>query len=339
MSDSADTLTVLHSPHLRLAKRLRIDGGSDGYDKAKTLDAYTVEVTGLDDLFQLLQRLVSRPSCCVVRGRLLYGNSAKGIRRLLHIDRETGELPTFEDTPRRWLALDLDGLPMPEGVAPSDLAACGAAAVEALPEAFRGAACIVQASASHGVKPGLRLRVWVWLSRPTWGHEVKRWLKSTPCDPSVFGAVQPIYTAAPVLAPGVANPVPVRLLAVTGEATVKVPPPETLAPPPPPEAKRSTTSPGEATAHRYVRKALERAATNIANAREGNRHPLIVAETCRLARFVESGWLTSSNLADIVREAARQAGKDDKGELDAAIAYGLANPWKAGPMPRDVTHG
>ncbi len=276
MSDSADTLTVLHSPHLRLAKRLRIDGGSDGYDKAKTLDAYTVELTGLDDLFQLLQRLVSRPSCCVVRGRLLYGNSAKGIRRLLHIDRETGELPTFEDTPRRWLALDLDGLPMPEGVLASDLAACGAAALAALPEAFQGAAYIVQASASHGVKPGLRLRIWIWLSRPTWGHEAKRWLKASPCDPSVFGAVQPIYTAAPVLAPGVPNPIPERLLALTGRPLVAVPSPETLTPPPPPQPSAATIR--EGIAHRYVRAALERAATNIANAREGNRHPLIVAE-------------------------------------------------------------
>lgn len=339
MSASADTLTVLHTPYLRLAKRLRPDGGSDGYDKAKTLDAYTVEASDLNDVFQLLQRLVSRPSCCVVRGRLLHGSSAKGIRRLLHTDRETGELPTFEDSPRRWLALDLDGLPMPEGIIASDLAACGTAAVAALPEAFQKAACIIQASASHGVKPGLRLRVWVWLSRPTWGHEAKRWLKSTPCDPSVFGAVQPIYTAAPVLAPGVANPVHVRLLTMAGKATVNVPPPETLAPPPPPEAQRSSIDIREATAHRYVRKALERAAANIATATEGNRHPLIVAEACRLARFVEHGWLTASDLADIVRAAAQQAGKDDKGELDAAIAYGLANPWTAGPMPGTARNG
>lgn len=327
---TGDALTVLRSPHLRLAKRLRLNG-QDGYDRARTLDAYTVQVAGLDDLFALLHRLVPQPSCCVIRGQLLEGVTAKGIRRLLHVDRETGELPTFVDVPRRWLALDLDGLPMPEGVQATDLAACGTAALATLPEQFHGAACIIQASASHGVKPGMRLRIWVWLSRPMWGHEAKRWLKGSPCDPSVFGAVQPIYTAAPVLAANVADPIPERLLVMPGHAAVKVPSPEILAPPLKPQPSTATIR--EGIAHRYVRAALERAATNIANAREGNRHPLIVAEACRLARFVEPGWLASSDLASVVRAAAKQAGKDDEGELDAAIAYGLANPWTAGPMP------
>ena len=331
-----DALTVLHSPYLRLAKRLRHDG-QDGYDKAKTLDAYTAPIGGLDDLLALLRRLILRPSCCVIRGQLLEGVAAKGVRRLLHMDRETGELPTFADVSRRWLALDLDGLPMPEGIEATDLTACGIAALASLPEQFRGTACIIQASASHGVKPGLRLRIWVWLSRPMWGHEAKRWLKAYPCDPSVFGAVQPIYTAAPVLASGVLDPIPERLLALPGKPSVEVPSPESLAPPPPPKA--SAASIREGIAHRYVRAALERAATNIASAREGNRHPLIVAEACRLARFVGPGWLASSDLASVVRAAAKQAGKDDEGELDAAIAYGLANPWTAGPMPGDARNG
>ena len=333
---SGDTLTVLRSPHLRLAKRLRLDG-QDGYDKAKTLDAYTVSIAGLDDVLALLRRLVLQPSCCVIRGRLLAGTTAKGIRRLLHMDRETGELPTFDDVPRRWLALDLDGLPMPEGVEPSDLEACGTAALATLPAPFHGTASIIQASASHGVKPGMRLRVWVWLSRPMWGHEAKRWLKASPCDPSVFNAVQPVYTAAPVLAAGVADPIPKRLLMLSGQPAVVVPSPEILAPPPPPQPSTATIR--EGIAHRYVRAALERAANNIANAREGNRHPLIVAESCRLARFVGPGWLNSSDLASVVRAAAKQAGKDDEGELDAALAYGLANPWTAGPMPGEARNG
>lgn len=333
---STETLTVLRSPHLRLAKRLRLDG-QDGYDRAKMLDAYTVPVADLDELLALLRRLVLQPSCCVIRGQLLEGTTAKGVRRLLHMDRETGELPTFADVPRRWLALDLDGLPMPVGVHATDLAACGAAALASLPEQFQDTACIIQASASHGVKPGLRLRIWVWLSRPMWGHEAKRWLKVSPCDPSVFGAVQPIYSAGPVLAAGMTDPVPERLLMMPGRPLVAVPSPESLTPPPAPQLSATTIR--EGVAHRYVRVALERAATNIANAREGNRHPLIVAESCRLARFVGPGWLASSDLAAVVRAAAKQAGKDDEGELDAAIAYGLANPWIAGPMPGEARNG
>ncbi len=334
-----DALTVLHTPYLRLAKRLRQDGGSDGYDKAKTLDAYTVPVAGLAGILALLQRLLHRPACCVIRGELLHGDRAKGIRRLLHMDKQTGELPTMRDVPRQWLALDLDGVPMPDGLDPCDLAGCGAAALAVLPDAFHGAACIVQATAGHGRKPGLRLRVWVWLSRPTSGPELKRWLKPYPCDRSVFGAVQPIYSAAPVLAPGVADPMPVRLLALPGRSVVDVPSPAALARPPAATPERSAVIATEAHASRYVRAALERAASNIATAGEGNRHPLIVAETCRLARFVAPGLLSASVITEVVQRAARQAGKDDEGEIDAAIAYGLDNPWTAGPMPGEARHG
>ena len=198
MNAPPDSLTVLRSRHLRLAKRLRADGGADGYDRAKHLDAFTMPVADLAGVLRLLHHLLPRPDCCIVRGELIRGPKAEGVRRLLYTCKRTGELPTFRDVPRQWLALDLDGVPMPDGLAATDLAGCGAAALAALPEAFHGATCIIQASASHGRSPGLRLRVWVWLSRPTWGAELKRWLDGWPCDRSVFGAVQPVYSAAPV---------------------------------------------------------------------------------------------------------------------------------------------
>jgi hypothetical protein len=37
--------------------------------------------------------------------------------------------------------------------------------------AFHGARCIAQATASHGIKPGCRVRLWYWLDRPTTGGE------------------------------------------------------------------------------------------------------------------------------------------------------------------------
>ena len=267
---AAETLTVLHSPYLRLAKRLRQDGGADAYDTAKTLNAHTVSAADLAAVLALLRGLLPRPNCCVIRGALVDGNTACGIRRLLHPDHKTGEQPTFRDVPRQWLALDLDGVPMPDGLDFRDLAGCGAAALAVLPAAFHGAACIVQASAQHGRKPGLRLRLWVWLSRPTWGAELGQWLKAYPCDRSVFSAVQPVYTAAPVLAPGVMDPGPDRLLLLPGHDVVIVPSPSALAPPriAAPDCTLVTTPLG---ASRYARTALERAAARIATAGEGMR--------------------------------------------------------------------
>ena len=339
MSDIPDSLTVLRSPWLRLAKRLRADGGADGYDKAKTLDAYRVPIADMAGVEALLRRLLPCPDCCIVRGELIHGPRAKGIRRLLHTCKNTGELPTFKDLPRSWLALDLDGVPLPADVPASDLARCGAVALAALPEAFHGAACIIQASASHGRSPGLRLRVWVWLSRPTWGHELKRWLAAYPCDRSVFGAVQPVYTAAPALAPGVVDPMPVRLQVLPGRPVVDVPPPEALAPPPLIAPQRSATIASEAAANAYVRAALVREAHRVSTTAPGGRHPTIVAATCRLARFVRDGHLTESQVTEIIAAAARQAGKDDDEEVADAIAYGLEHPWEAGRLPGDARHG
>ena len=339
MSGTADELTVLRSRHLRLAKRLRADGGVDGYDRAKHLDAFTMPVADLAGMLRLLHRLLPRPDCCIVRGELIRGKRAEGIRRLLYTCNKTGELPTFRDVPRQWLALDLDGVPMPDALAATDLAGCGAAAIAALPEAFHDAACIIQASASHGRSPGLRLRVWTWLSRPTWGAELKRWLADHPCDRSVFSAVQPIYSAAPTLAAGVTDPMLCRLHVLPGNPVVDVPASEALAPPPRLIVPQRSTAGAEAGASAYVRRAMESGVQRILDAGEGNRHPTIVAETCRLARFVAGGHLTAGAVTEAVATAARQAGKDDDGEIAAAIAYGLANPWIAGPMPGEARHG
>jgi hypothetical protein len=265
-----DALTVLHAPGRRLAKLLHPDGRAEGYDRTRIVDAYTVPIADLAGIQVLLQRLRHRPDCCVVRGELVNGDVAVGIRRLLHADKETGEAPTIRDVPRRWLALDMEGVTLPPGLLPSDLAGCAAVALATLPTELRGAACIVQASASHGMKPDLRLHLWWWLDRPMWGHELKRWMCGTPADPSVFGAVQPIYTASPMFASGCLDPLPTRVLLLDGAPVVTAPRSDVLVPPPSrlrpavweQTAPRSTTS--------YVRKALICAVARLTCAANGN---------------------------------------------------------------------
>lgn len=339
MIDAApDCLTVLRARGKRLAKRLHPDGRADSYDSARTFDAFTVPVQDLSGLLTLLHRLLPRADCCAIRGELLDGGAASGIRRLLHPDKQTGDEPTFRDVPQRWLALDVEGVALPASVPASDLAGCAAVALAKLPAQLHGVACVVQASASHGLKPDLRLRLWLYLDRPVWGHELKRWMRGTPSDPSVFSAVQPIYTAAPVLALGMLDPLPARLLALPGRPVVAVPAPELLAPPRHPPRAPGQAAAMPAQAHAYVRAALVQAALRISTTQHPGRHPVIVGETSRLARFVGPGLLTQGVIADVVREAARHAGKDDDGEISAAIAWGLANPWAAGPLP-EARHG
>jgi hypothetical protein len=198
----ACALTVLRARGRRLCKAVLPDGTVLQYDQAKRFDLHARPVAGLSDLERLLERLMRLPGCAVVRGAPADPDRTRGVRRLLHGDGETGELAALREAPRRWLALDMDGPPLPPGVDPRNLAGCAAAVLPLLPSAFRGAAHLIQATASHGLKPGARLRLWFWLDRPFTGPECRRWLADAPVDPSVFTANQPIYTAAPLFPAG-----------------------------------------------------------------------------------------------------------------------------------------
>ena len=330
----ADTITILRARRRRLAKLVHADGRIESYNSARTFDLISRPVADLAALADLLRKLLPRWDMAVVRGDILDFARACGVRRLLYADKETGDLPTLAEVPRRWIALDLEGIPCPPAVAAADLAACAAVALATLPAAFSKAACAVQASGSHGFKPDLRLRVWLWSSRPMMGAELKRWLRDTPADPVVFNAAQPIFTAAPVLAEGVADPIPVRLVLLPGEPVVNVPRAEELAPPPRAEGPPLQVHAGHV--DRYARAALVKAADRIKNA--SKRHPTIISECRGLARLVSAGMLTESDLRAVVLEAAKAAGKDDRDEIKNRIAWGLANPSN-GKVPEVLGNG
>src|SRR4051794_6660360 len=114
-----------------------------------------------------------RADVAVVRGAILNPNHTVRVRRLLHADAETGDAPTLRDVPRWWLALDVDGLDVPPDTDPRDLAVCGRSVQHRLPSPFQNVACVVQATASHGIWSGAHLRYWYWLSRPATGAELK----------------------------------------------------------------------------------------------------------------------------------------------------------------------
>jgi len=228
-----ETITVVRSHGRRLAKAIRVDGSIEDYGGVRTVDLGEVEIDGLEALEAVLRRLEHRRDCCVVRGGIADPSRVKGVRRLLYHDRESGDEPTLREMPRRWLALDFDGVPRPDWIECADLLGCACVAIATLPDEFRRVRFIVQATAGHGLKPGLRLRLWCWLSRPTTGAELKYWLRSAPVDPSGFGAAQMIYTAAPVFLPGSFDPLSARLDIISGDAEVTVPAPRRLRPPQP----------------------------------------------------------------------------------------------------------
>ena len=118
-----------------MAKRIWPDRG-DAYSRAKHLDVSTVSVAGLDDISALLGRLISDPRAAVMRGELIDAGKTQGVRRLQYPDHKTGELATFRDEPRRWLALDIEGINLPATLPAADLAGCAAISILRRPAAI-----------------------------------------------------------------------------------------------------------------------------------------------------------------------------------------------------------
>ncbi len=326
-----DTLTVLHAPGRRLAKRIRRDRTVDAYEGAKHYDLTECPVSGLDELADALTCLLPRPACAVVRGAVADPARVVRVRRLVHPCPDTGEAPTLRETPRRWLALDVDSLPLPSDRDVQDVAGCAAYARLCLPSAFHAARCIAVASGSHGIKPGMRLRLWFWLDRPLTGPECKRWLRGYPVDPALFSPAQLTYTAAPVFDAGAADPVPHRLACLSG-TRVNVAPPSAgaLALPPP----RVLPVPEAVGAGFYALAALAGAAAKVARAPERTRHPALLAEAMRLAGLVKGGLLGADAVRRALARAAQDCGLPDV-EAGSVIDWALANPGQM-PVPAGV---
>ena len=271
--------------------------------------------------WRALHGLVPRWDCCVVRGQLIRGEQAKRIRRLVYRDAKTGDEPTLIDVPRRWLALDSDRVPRPANVPAANLLACAAQVIERLPAAFARATTIVQATAGHGIKPELRLRLWFWCSRAITGDELGRWLAAAPLDPCVFRPAQPIYTAAPLFAHGLSDHLPQRLAKRVDQGPLHVPSAEELRPPPAPPPATRTALADDTALRRLIARTLDR----IASASEGQRHVQLRAASRTLGGLLDTAGIPRSVVERDLLNAVLQAGGSDVDQRNATatIAWGL----------------
>lgn len=321
---SSETITILSAAGRFLAKCFRADGSVSTYDNAKLFDLDEFPLHDLSELRRALEWLAGATSRCVVRGTIADPARTRGVRRLAHRDEETGDAPTLRERPRRWLALDIEKLAPPPGLRPADLIGCAAFVRGRLPQEFHVARCIVAASASHGLKPDLRLRLWFWLDRPIDGAQAKNWL--APCrfvDPAIFNLAQPTYTAAPIFVPPAFDPLPTRIAETLGEEVVRVPAAIFVAPPPrpPPAPPMRFTDPIMADA--YARHILENAVQKILDAEDGEKHRTIIKVSASLGRYVRGGGIREAPAREVLLRAAEEAGFDMT-KSAAAIEWGLA---------------
>jgi hypothetical protein len=212
--------------NLWATKTIFVDGKEIGYDKPKYFYFKYCEIASLEDFEKLvLTWLFDKPRMFIIRGQLLpqLDPAQRHYRRILG---RKGEPATIECPPRRWIALDLDDVEVPQGYGAPDKLTEAAYFIRdnKLPGYFRGVRCIAAATASTGRKgPTIaRLRLFFVLSRPTDNDVLYQWAESLSIarpdlglDPSVLRSMQPIYTARPIFR-GMTDPVPawgrVRLL-------------------------------------------------------------------------------------------------------------------------------
>jgi hypothetical protein len=200
-----DTITLLRAVSgARLTKKWLDDGTIAQYEDAKTFHAEEVPIASIDDLAGVLHGLRANSDQCVIRGAYPPGKRSR-------VQRNT---ESTWDQPHHWAMIDVDKFEPIADPVHDPAAACDEFIVVRLPPAFHDRTFYWQLSSSAGA-PGrehlLKAHLWFWLEKPCDSPTLREWAKGIPgVDPAVFRQVQPHYTADPVMADGVADPVPKR---------------------------------------------------------------------------------------------------------------------------------
>jgi hypothetical protein len=224
---AADFITVLTSLGPPLTKRWYLDAGGkpacEPYGKARWFSYERVPIGDLADIARIIASL--GPTQCLILGKLRDGvDPTNALRRLYPRRCKDGSIEpaTIEDAAHCWLPLDIDSVPARDDVGEFDPIADPERALACimphLPAELQEADCLWQWTGGAGLKPGIRLRLFFWLSCPMTGAKIKSWLApyiKTVANPdgiidgSIFTPTQPIYAAAPLFDDG-ANPIAQR---------------------------------------------------------------------------------------------------------------------------------
>lgn len=192
------------------------------YDNGYLWTAEELPVSSLETLAQAVDSIRKRPHTCIVRGKARVLGEP---RRRTKDPRPDQPDPTFESVPHQWIMFDVDGhnIGVDQAEQPQEAVRQLRAS---LPSPWNTAACYWQASASAGIKSGVRVHLWYWLNRPISDVEAKRiavGLKvAYNVDAGLYHAVQPHYCADPIFV-GVEDPMKERAGTLEGSSEVVVP--------------------------------------------------------------------------------------------------------------------
>lgn len=333
---TADAVTVLRcSPGHRATKRWTLDPDTDelsveGYDAGVWFSVAEHPAGSLEDLAGVIDQCRRDPRAFVILGEPLDGIDRSRTRRLLYRQPD-GVEPTFRAVARRWLALDFDEVPGPFRFDPADAELAAVYCMSKLPPEFARASFLWQATSSCGFKPGCRVRLWFWLDRPLSTAEADRWLGHCPVDPSVWRPIQPIFTADPILGPGVEDPVVGKRFGIEYDRDDMVTVPELPEPAPEPARVAPTH---DAQGRRYIsgqprsvaERRLDALCRGVERAAKGHRHRCLMWAAARAVELDDA--IPRAELAAALVGAMRVHG--DITETDADLERQVRNGFKIG---------
>lgn len=279
-----DSLTLLYGHDVQAAK------GAGPISMGFLLAHEQIEVSGFTQLVEALESLKDVPNAYVVRGRPIE-NAPTHIRR-----RYRNEPQHLIDVPHRWLCVDIDARAVSIDIY-ADPDAAVASVRASLPEGLSETMCYYALTRRceqltfHG-------HLWFWLDRHYGGVELHRHLAGL-CDNSLFVATQPHFTAAPVLD---IDPLEGRRRGFLDGT---------------PEGWLGHRSEG-LTAEQGA-KQLAVAVSEIIAQKKGDRHRTINRHAFHLGRFVASNVLDKKHTIDVLVNASRQAGLDDRRATDEVL--------------------
>lgn len=178
------------------------------YDRIFLCNFFEISLHSLTELYVLSKRMLDKPKCCFIRARIKDLDKRFKVRRTYKNEDATLVLENCN-----WIALDVD---WQEVESTGNLVADANTVLLALPSVFTGVECFVVASASYGIKPGIRMRMFFWSREPVSNADIKRVLVGYEkiVDPAIFAPIQPIYTAKPIFV-GMDDPVKERIAMIT----------------------------------------------------------------------------------------------------------------------------
>ena len=318
---SADFLTLFSPAGGELATKRVTAAGVEPAPLVKYHRVAEHPVGSFDELTRSLGSLTGERQWYLVRGKLKPLVDRNAARRT-HAREEDA---TLEPAAHHWFVLDLDHVD--DSVPPEAFAADPARYANEtrarLPACFRDARAFWQATSSAGVKPGIRLRMAFWLSRPMGDDEIKAWLASwalvianpQAVDTSLYTPSQPHFTAIPLF-DGVPDPVPAGLRWGVLPGTLdEVHPPAEVAP-------------GSA-AH----DALDRTRRKLARLEEGERRKELNKAAYLLARRYSEAELATEKIERALGDAIAPSGLPGD-----EVRVTLANAIRDGRAAREAEH-